>query len=130
MIKPSGYSDQLALAICERHADGETIKDICAAEGMPGRRTVYDWLKRHPDFAAAFQQARQDFLANVMHDILRIADETQEVHDMPLAKLKIDARKLLITWLMSSPSARGPNAAPTDTPLSVTINVDPSDEVE
>jgi hypothetical protein len=58
--RPTLYTAELALEICTRLADGEPLKTICAAEGMPDRSTVFDWRHRHPEFQTMFATARID----------------------------------------------------------------------
>lgn len=128
MSNPTNYSDETALAICERHAAGETIKAICSSTGMPGRRTVYHWLKRHPEFAELFHFARQDFLAKLMRDILQIADAVTTVEEVPVARLKIDARRLIaqMTMLTDTRRAEARNSGRAHAmPTTVTINLEP-----
>jgi transposase-like protein len=57
---PSSYSDELALEICTRLAEGESLKRICSDEGMPNRSTVNAWRRDHPAFSAMFARARED----------------------------------------------------------------------
>lgn len=40
---PVPYSQEIADAICERLAGGETLKSICRDEGMPNDRAVRSW---------------------------------------------------------------------------------------
>lgn len=60
MAYPSSYSDELALEICTRLAEGESLKRICSDEGMPNRSTVNAWRRDHPAFSAMFARARED----------------------------------------------------------------------
>ena len=59
-MRPSKYSDELALEICTRLAEGESLKKICSDEGMPHRTTVNAWRRDHPGFSAMFARARED----------------------------------------------------------------------
>lgn len=68
------YSDELALEICRRHADGETLSDICAPVNMPDRVTVWRWQEDHPEFATAFGHARVEFGRYYADKVLTIAD--------------------------------------------------------
>lgn len=45
--RPSSYCTELADEICERLACGESLRTICADDGMPHRTTVIRWLSRH-----------------------------------------------------------------------------------
>jgi hypothetical protein len=41
--RPSDYTDDIATAICDRLAKGESLRAICATEGMPDKATVLRW---------------------------------------------------------------------------------------
>ena len=45
-------------AILERIAEGESLRGICADEGMPGKSTVMDWLESDKDFRTKYTHAR------------------------------------------------------------------------
>lgn len=51
--RPSDYSEELADIICERPADGESLRSICLNDGMPNKATVFRWLAAHEEFATA-----------------------------------------------------------------------------
>ena len=53
------YSKGLAAEICERIAAGEIWFKICNTGRLPSYTTLYQWLKRHPDFAEAYAQAKE-----------------------------------------------------------------------
>jgi len=42
--RPSSYSDEIALEICQRVADGESIRHITLLEHMPSQSMIYRWL--------------------------------------------------------------------------------------
>jgi len=54
----SSYSPALGAHICARIAGGESGAAICAHPEMPSKKTLHLWVRRHPDFAAAYRQAR------------------------------------------------------------------------
>lgn len=56
---PSDYTAELATTICQRIADGESLRSICADDDMPARSAVFDWLGKHPDFADQYARARE-----------------------------------------------------------------------
>ncbi|HEY0435826.1 MAG TPA: hypothetical protein VGC92_04250 [Phenylobacterium sp.] len=45
-----GYDEEIAQAICERLAMGESLTSICRDWRMPSIGTVYNWMRRHPGF--------------------------------------------------------------------------------
>ena len=57
--RPSTYSVEVMEVICERLAYGESLRQICCDETMPGRRTVFQWLEKHPGFADFYTAARE-----------------------------------------------------------------------
>jgi hypothetical protein len=72
--RPSTYTPEIAEAICDRLADGIPLAVICRADGMPGLRTVHDWLVKHEDFAAEYQRARDAGEDSIDSDIIDIVD--------------------------------------------------------
>lgn len=75
--RPSIFSDTLADAICDRLAEGESLRTICTDTNMPNRRTVLRWADTKPDFAAKCARARDaqadwelDEMAKIEADVL------------------------------------------------------------
>jgi hypothetical protein len=58
--KPCQHSEQTAQIIPARVEGGQMIRQVAADPNMPSYRTIYDWLERHPGFAAAWAQMRSD----------------------------------------------------------------------
>lgn len=54
----SGYGPEVADAICARLCLGEPLYRLCEDPAMPSLGTVYNWLRRHPDFQAKYRRAR------------------------------------------------------------------------
>lgn len=77
MGRPSEYSQETADAICERIADGESLRSICTEEGMPNKATVFRWLDALPDFATKYARARECQADTLADEIVLIADTTQ-----------------------------------------------------
>ena len=110
--RPSIYSDELAATICERLAEGESLRSICRDEDMPCKSTVLAWLSddKHAGFRDQYAYAHE-MQADHFHDeIIEIADETgadlttddsgkvtinHEV--VARSRLRVDTRK----WLMA-----------------------------
>lgn len=57
--RPSGYSPKLAREILDRLASGEMLMGILRRKGMPGRASVYRWMKDRPDFRDNYARARE-----------------------------------------------------------------------
>jgi hypothetical protein len=53
------FSEALGEVICARVAAGESLKGVCAGEGMPHPTTVYAWSREQPGFGAALAEAQK-----------------------------------------------------------------------
>ena len=70
--RPTDYTEELAAEICERLSTEEGgLFEVCKAEDMPARSTVYQWLAKHEVFADMYARAREDLGAYVAHQALR-----------------------------------------------------------
>ena len=103
--RPTKYSLQIALEICDRIADGESLVSICRDERMPKKTAVYEWLLRHQEFADIYARAREDQADTLADEIHAISDELpQQIVDdkgktrydsayVQWQKNRVDARK-------------------------------------
>lgn len=103
--RPTSYTLDTAVVICERLANGEALTKICKDSGMPGLSTVYQWLATRPDFAELYARAREDQADTLAAEIIEIADDGARDyvdddgkkvvnHDhIQRSKLRVDARK-------------------------------------
>lgn len=89
--RPSLYSTELADLICERLADGESLRSICREAAMPGMMTVLDWRNRYPEFRAKYACAREA-QAEVMDDMIMTTAKDAGTNPMG-ARVQIDAYK-------------------------------------
>lgn len=93
--RPSIYTQKLADQICERIADGESMRSISRDEKMPCMNTLFKWLREREDFVAQYAIAKDDAADSMVEDILLIADN--EDQDVQRSKLMVDTRK----WIAS-----------------------------
>jgi hypothetical protein len=106
--RPSDYSLDMALAICERIADGESLRAICKDDDMPARSTVFRWLSLEEGFSDLYARAKEESAELFAEEIVEIADERegkaimadgQEVavvfdgNAVARNRLRVDARK-------------------------------------
>jgi hypothetical protein len=89
--RPTLYSRDLALAICVRVGGGVALSKVCDDPAMPGRTTVYRWLRDIEEFRHMYAHAREDRADTIADEILAIADDT--TIDTDRARVRIDARK-------------------------------------
>ncbi len=103
--RPTLYSLEIALEICDRIADGESLVQICSDAKMPKKTAVYEWLLRHKEFAEIYARAREDQADTLADEIHAISDELpQQIVDdkgktrydsayVQWQKNRVDARK-------------------------------------
>lgn len=92
--RPSKFTQALADRICERLADGETLRAICRDEGMPAERTVRRWAMDRETFSPQYAQAREIGYQGLADQLTEIADNDG---DPARDRLRVDTRK----WLLS-----------------------------
>ncbi len=107
------YTEDIAKKICERLIEGESLRAICADDGMPNRATVFRWLDKNEEFHDQYARAREMQADGLFDEILEIADatandwieaskaqaETWQVNNEAIqrSRLRIEARK----WMAS-----------------------------
>lgn len=105
--RPSSFTQEVADQICERLAEGESLRSILKDEGMPGLSTVFRWLDDNEAFREQYTRAR-DIQADACFDELAdMADEPPEKKVdgsvdpgwVNHQKLRIDTRKWAISKL-------------------------------
>ncbi|WP_035977455.1 hypothetical protein [Bradyrhizobium sp. th.b2] len=112
MARPSDYSLQLAALICDRMAEGESLRTICKDEDMPARSTVFLWLAAHKEFSDLYARAVDARAHLLAEEILEISDDGRNDtykddegnvmtdHDViARSRLRVDSRKWLAARL-------------------------------
>lgn len=74
MGRPTDFNQDVADKICERLADGESLRNICDEEEMPNKATVFRWLAKFTDFSDQYARARETQADSLFDEILSIAD--------------------------------------------------------
>lgn len=111
--RPPIFTKELADKVCERIAEGKSMRTVCAPEDMPSISTVFKWLRENPEFAQQYARATEERTEAMSEDILDIADDgsndlmtiqkgnmSYEVENKEVtnrSRLRVDTRK----WLMS-----------------------------
>lgn len=75
MAGKSTFTQKTADSICERIADGESLRAICADDAMPSTSTVCKWLSEQPAFSEQYARARELQADALFDEILEIADD-------------------------------------------------------
>jgi hypothetical protein len=71
----STFTETVGDRICERIAEGESLRTICRDEGMPAMSTVFKWLAANEAFSEQYARAREAQADALFEDILPIADD-------------------------------------------------------
>ena len=103
--RPTLYSLEIALEICDRIADGESLVKICSDAKMPKKTAVYEWLLRHKEFTEIYARAREDQADTLADEIHAISDELpQQIVDDKGNKTRYDSA--YVQWQKNRVDAR------------------------
>lgn len=108
------FSQEIADTICERIANGESLRSICANEDMPSQVSVFRWLAARDEFSKQYALAREAQADALFDEMLDIADDGRNDwmatkdddgesgwrangEHIQRSKLRLDARK----WMAS-----------------------------
>jgi hypothetical protein len=138
MGRPSEYTPETALAICDRLTNGQSLREICRADDMPDKSTVFRWLSWNEQFRDQYARAKEAGIEALAEDLLDIADDstndwvdrqfgetTVRVVDnecLQRSRLRVDTRKWLLSKL--APKKYGDklqHSGDPDAPLGITI---------
>lgn len=113
--RPSRYTKEIARAICERLALGESLRSVCRDETMPGISTVFRWFDEHDGFREHYEKAKQESADALAEELLEIADDGRNDYmeklsadgeamgyitngeNIQRSRLRVDTRK----WIMA-----------------------------
>lgn len=114
--RPSSYTVEIGDAICERIADGESLRAICLGDDMPSKSAVFRWLGTDLAFRDQYARAKEAQAEAMADDIVDIADDgsndwmERNAQDNPgwvangeaiqRSRLRVDARKWVASKLL------------------------------
>jgi len=73
--RPSDYTPELADRICERLAEGVSLRTVCMADDMPDASTVFRWLRTNTEFCEQYTRAKQESADALVDEMTDIADD-------------------------------------------------------
>ena len=73
--RPTRYSQKLALVICQRLSDGESLNAICKSPDVPVERTLRSWDPQRP-FSSNYARAREVGYLKMADELLEIVDDS------------------------------------------------------
>ena len=75
MGRPTVYTPEIAQEICEKLAEGQTLREVCRADHLPDERTVRRWaLGNVNGFSPQYAEAREIGYHVMADELLEIAD--------------------------------------------------------
>lgn len=77
MGRQSTFTQEVADEICDRLAEGESLRAICKDEGMPSVGTVCRWLGESDTLQKQYARARELQADTLFDEVLHIADNQQ-----------------------------------------------------
>ena len=113
--RPTRYTAKIAVALCARLAEGESLRAICKEDAMPALRTVMGWLfdSEHGEFSKQYASAREAQAEGWADEIVSIADDatgdvntddggkkTVDHENIERSRLRVDARKWVASKLL------------------------------
>lgn len=116
--RPSLYTPELATRICALIAEGNSLRAIAEMPGIPGKRTILEWLvsDKHPEFAHQYARARELQAEGAADEMIEISDtpllgvvetikpdgsvEVRKEDMLGHRKLQIDTRKWMLSKLL------------------------------
>lgn len=104
--RPSDYTQELADEICERLSEGQSLRTVCSDDKMPSRKTVFSWMRKHPDFLNQYTRAKQEAADALAEEIVDISDDAEAAIKRSAEKksgavaqayrLRVDTRKFIM----------------------------------
>jgi hypothetical protein len=125
------YSAELGHIICERIANGESLRKICSEPGMPARMSVFRWLRTKGDFAEEYADARQmqgDYMDDlILETAYECTPENARAASVKISSFQWRAMKLRPREYGERKSVElsGPDRAPL-----TSVNINTTDPVE
>ncbi len=94
------YSAEIAMTICSRLINGESLRAICADPAMPAKATVCRWLARNAKFRDQYALARDlqaerfaDAMFEIVEDCSDILDARRSIGPLKLVAARMTPRK-------------------------------------
>lgn len=91
--RPSTYTEEIGLKLCERIANGENVKAVCRDSDMPDWTTLMRWRLRFPEFATRYARAREASAEALEMEALEIAETATDKDTAAAVRVRVDAMK-------------------------------------
>ena len=98
MSKGIEYSNELFVELCDRIAEGRSLRSVCSDADMPAKKSVFQWLATNPALSDQYARAceeRAEYLAELA--LIEANNESTESGSVARDRLKVDT----IKWFAS-----------------------------
>ena len=91
--RPTTYTPELTDKICSLLAEGKSVRYIADLEDMPASSTIFEWLRKIPEFTEQYEKAKEESADALVAEMLDIASEMPMIYEAD-AEGKMVATKL------------------------------------
>lgn len=139
--RPSIFTQELADEICNRIAEGESLRAICRGDNVPPAGTILRWVTEKEAFREQYEFAMEQRAEGLFDEMFEIADETcldtistkdgerPNAEWISRSRLRVDVRKWALSKMM--PKKYGDKVqiggAPDLPPIQSNVTVDPGE---
>lgn len=116
---PAKRREEMIDEVLRRLEEGQSLRTICAADGMPGRNTLWTWLNGDDDLAAKVRAAREVGFHALAEQTL---EEARTCVDPIKGRLAFDAARWYLGKLSNAFAER-----PVNVGVQVNVGIDASD---
>lgn len=79
--RPSTYTPELTDKICALLAEGKSVRYIADLEDMPASSTIFEWLRKIPEFTEQYEKAKEESADALVAEMLDIASEMPMIYE-------------------------------------------------
>ena len=79
--RPSTYTPELTDKICALLAEGKSVRYIADLDGMPVSSTIFEWLRKIPEFTEQYEKAKEESADALVAEMLDIASEMPMIYE-------------------------------------------------
>jgi hypothetical protein len=79
--RPSTYTPELTDKICALLAEGKSVRYIADLDGMPASSTIFQWLRKIPEFTEQYEKAKEESADALVSEMLDIASEMPMIYE-------------------------------------------------
>jgi hypothetical protein len=98
--RPSVITPEVITEVCDRIALGESLRQICESDHMPGMTTILRAVSEDGEFRTRYARAQTQRGENIMSELLVLCDTPPKDNvEAQHRRLQVDTRKWVISKL-------------------------------